>query len=78
VKAFIRMLNWITNHIFPPLHPMGRIGKYEINSVDVTLAIYTLGGGIALALVYDNWLWLPVTILSMMAAMIFRMLLWGD
>jgi hypothetical protein len=72
------MLDWIANHIFPPSHPMGRVGNYEIDSIDVTLAIYTLGGGIALALVYDNWLWLPATLLSMiMATMMYRML-WGD
>jgi len=73
-----RLLDWIANHIFPPPHPMGKIAGHEIDSIHVALTIYTLVGGIGLWWLFDNWLWLPATVLCMiMAAMMHRML-WGD
>jgi hypothetical protein len=77
-SLYDRVLNWIADHIFPSPHPMFKIAGYEIDSIDVTLAIYTLMIGIGLWWMFDNWLWAVAAPLSMiMASMIYRML-WGD
>jgi hypothetical protein len=73
-----RLLDWIADHIFPPPHPIAKIAGYEIDSIHVTLAIYTLIIGIGLWWLFANWLWLPGTILCMLMASMTHRMLWGD
>jgi hypothetical protein len=77
-RSYDRVLDWIANHIFPPPHPMFKVVGYEIDSIHVTLAIYTLCMGVGLWLVFGNWLWLPATVLSMIMASMLHRMLWGD
>jgi hypothetical protein len=68
-KLYDRSMNRIAAILFPANKPTRfRIGSYQIHSTDVTLVLYTLLGGIALAWLFSNWLWIPATILSMVMA----------
>jgi hypothetical protein len=78
MNFYNRLLDWIACHIFPPPHPMGKIAGYEIDSIHLTLAAYTLIGGLVLWWLFDNWLWIiAVPLCMVMASMMYRML-WGD
>lgn len=69
------MMDWIARHIFPPPHPMFKIVGYEIDSIHVALAIYTLMIGIGLAWYFSNFLWLiAVPLCMIMASMLHRMM----
>jgi hypothetical protein len=78
-KLYDRTMDGIAMILFPANKPTRFwIGKHQLHSTDITIAIYTLLIGIGLAWFFANWLWFPGTLLCMaMAAMMHRMM-WGD
>jgi hypothetical protein len=78
MNFYNRVMDWIADRIFPPPHPMGKIAGYEIDSIHITLTIYTLCIGVGLWLLFDNWLWAVATPLCMVLASMCYTMLWGN
>lgn len=77
-SRYNRLLDWIADHIFPAPYPIAKIYGYQIDNIHVVLTVYTLCMGVGLALVFDNWLWLPAAVLCMITAAMMYGMLWGD
>jgi len=65
-KLYNRTMDGVAMVFFPANKPTRfRIGTHRLHSTDITIAIYTLLIGLGLAWYFENWLWFPATVLSM-------------